>query len=142
MNEPLLLVTAGGRRLAFRMSDVLEVQERGEVHRVPAGTEALRGVTLVRGRLAPLVHLGALLASGPCPDETCATIVVAVTAAGPVGFEVDAADALPPAEVLPPMEQAALRWVSGVVRREDGWVPVVNLEALAERLRPNEVTHA
>ena len=142
MIEPLLLVGAGGRRLAFRMSDVLEVQERGEVHRVPAGNQAVRGVTMVRGRLVPLVHLGALLAHGPCPEDTPATIVVAVTAAGLVGFEVDAADALPASEILPPMEQDALRWVSGVVRREDGWIPVLNLEALAERLRPNEVTHA
>ena len=67
MKQALLLVSAGGRQLAFRMADVIEVQEGGEVHRVPAGAPALRGVTTVRGRLVPQVHLGALLDQGTYP---------------------------------------------------------------------------
>ena len=142
MKQPLLLVSAGGRQLAFRMADVIEVQEGGEVHRVPAGAPALRGVTTVRGRLVPQVHLGALLDQGTCPPEPCATVVVATTDTGLVAFEVDDADAHPAIEILPAPEDETLSWVSGVLRKEERWVPVLNLTVLEERLRTSEVSHA
>jgi chemotaxis signal transduction protein len=142
MSDPVLMVTADGRRLAFRMADVLEVQESGPVHRVPAALAALRGVTPVRGRLVPLVHLGALINRGACSPEPPGTVVVVQTELGVVAFEVEAADASPGAEVVPAPEESALPWVEGVLRRDDGWVPVLNLDALVERLRSHEVTRA
>jgi len=142
VKQPLLLVSAGGRQLAFRMADVIEVQEGGEVHRVPAGAPALRGVTTVRGRLVPQVHLGALLDHGTYPPEPCATVVVATTDTGLVAFEVDDADAHPEIEILPAPEDERLSWVSGVLRQQERWVPVLNLTVLEERLRTSEVSHA
>ena len=142
MKEPLLLVFAGGRQLAFRMADVVEVQEGGHVYRVPAGAPALRGVTTIRGRLVPQVHLGSLIDRGACPPEPCATVVVATTDTGLVAFEVDDADAHPEIEILPAPEDEALSWVNGVLRKEERWVPVLNLTVLEERLRTSEVSHA
>src|SRR5262245_60274848 len=119
MKQPLLLVFAGGRQLAFRMADVVEVQEGGHVHRVPAGAPALRGVTTIRGRLVPQVHLGSLLDQDACPPEACATVVVATTETGLVAFEVDDADAHPDVEILPAPDDQSLSWVSGVLRQEE-----------------------
>jgi len=136
------MVSAEGRRLAFRMADVIEVRESGQVHRVPATLPALRGVTAVRGRLVPLVHLGALINRGACSPKPPGTVVVVHTGQGAVAFEVDGADAAPGAEVVAAPEESALPWVDGVLRRHDGWVPVLKLEALVERLRAEEGTRA
>lgn len=142
MNEPLLLVSAGGRRVAFRMIEVLEVRDGAASHRVPAVLQALRGVTPVRGRLVPLVHLGALLSETACPSVPAETVVVADTGGRPVAFEVDSADASPISEILPAPADSGLPWVRGVLRRADGWIPVLNLDVLAKRLRDDEVTPA
>ena len=88
------------------------------------------------------VHLGALLDQGTCPPEPCATVVVATTDTGLVAFEVDDADAHPEIEILPAPEDETLSWVSGVLRKEERWVPVLNLPVLEERLRTPEVSHA
>jgi hypothetical protein len=51
-----------------------------------------------------------------------------------VAFEVDDVDAAPHEEVLPyPIEHQGTGWTVGAVRRREGWIPILNLEALAER---------
>jgi hypothetical protein len=51
-----------------------------------------------------------------------------------VALEVDEVDAAPQEEILPyPIDADANGWTVGAVRRPDGWIPILNLEALAER---------
>jgi hypothetical protein len=45
-------------------------------------------------------------------------------------------------EILPAPDDETLSWVSGVLRKEERWVPVLNLTVLEERLRTSEVSHA
>ena len=90
----------------------------------------------------PQVHLGALLDQGSYPPEPCATVVVATTDTGLVAFEVDDADAHHEMEILPAPDDETLSWVSGVLHKEERWVPVLNLTVLQERLRASEVSRA
>jgi hypothetical protein len=55
---------------------------------------------------------------------------------------VDSADASPISEILPAPVDSGLPWVRGVLKRADGWIPVLNLDVLAKRLRDDEVTPA
>jgi two-component system chemotaxis response regulator CheV len=137
MNSGILVVRSGGRELGLPLDRVLEVGSVRQVNSVPGMAPAVRGVTEARGRLVPVAHLGALLAGEACPpmmEDT--TQVLALVAEQWLALEVDAADAAPADAILPPPEGSGLAsWVVGVVRRDKTWIPVLNLDALAERLR-------
>lgn len=134
-----LLVRAGQLRLGFPLDEVVEVSALGAVHPVPSVAPALRGVTLARGRLVPLLHLGALLASIPCPEERCGTGILAALGGHPVCLEVDEADVLTREIMLPVPPEKPIPWALAVVRLEDGMIPILNLDALAERLTNSEI---
>src|SRR5205814_4327189 len=100
---------------------------------------AVRGLTPLRGRLVPLIHLGALLAGreAPVPDASGARTVVLVElgASGrQVAFEVDDADAVVREQPLPVPRGQALPWVAGVAEQEGGLVPILDLDALGDRI--------
>lgn len=133
----ILLVRSGGREIGLPLERVLEVGSIGQVDTVPGMARAVRGVTETRGRLVPIAHLGALLAGEGCPplDEEH-TQVLALVKDQWLALEVDAADAAPADAILPPPEGSGLAaWVVGVVRRGKSWIPVLNLDALADKLR-------
>lgn len=131
----VLLVRTEGRLLGIPLAEVAQVGEIGPVQTVPATIPALRGVTTVRGRLVPLFHLGALVGARGCPTAAPAgTMVLAQVAGRWIALEVDEADAAPREEILRTfMESGAGSWTLGAVRRPDGWVPILNLNALALR---------
>jgi chemotaxis signal transduction protein len=133
----ILLVRSGGRDLGMPLDRVLEVGGIGPINAVPGSAPAVRGVTEVRGRLVPIAHLGALLAGEACPPLMAEqTQVLALVDNQWLLLEVEAADAAPSDAILPPPEGSGLAdWVVGVVRREKRWIPVLNLDALAQRLR-------
>jgi hypothetical protein len=54
-------------------------------------------------------------------------------------FEVDEAEAIVQGELLPLPPGESLPWASGVVRRPEGLVPLLDLDALNERLTTPEV---
>ncbi len=62
-----LLVRAGRRLVGLPLAQVIEVLDPGATFAVPALEPAVRGVAVVRGRILPLVHLGALLDGTACP---------------------------------------------------------------------------
>jgi chemotaxis signal transduction protein len=133
----ILLVKSGGREIGLPLNRVLEVGSIRQVNVVPGASRAVRGVTEARGRLVPIAHLGALLAGEACPPLVADnTQVLALVGEQWLALEVDAADAAPADAILPPPEGSGLAaWVVGVVRREKSWIPVLNLDALAEKLR-------
>lgn len=133
----ILLVRSGGREIGLPLERVLEVGSIGAVNVVPGAVRAVRGVTEARGRLVPLAHLGALLAGEACPPlDAENTQVLALVEDQWLALEVDGADAAPADAILPPPEGSGLAaWVVGVVRRDKAWIPVLNLDALADRLR-------
>ena len=133
----VLLVRTGGRRLGLPLAGILEVGEPGAVNRVPGSAPAIRGMMQLRGRLVPLAHLGALVSGEVCPaPDPARSVVLATVADRWLALEVDDIDAAPDEEVLPPPEGSELAaWALGVVRRDNRWIPILNLDALADRLQ-------
>lgn len=136
----ILLVRTAGRSIGIPLGDVIAVTGLGVVSRVPSALPAVRGVIVARGRLVTLLHLGALLSGGPCPEGALATTVVLASAGGTiVGLEVEEADTIPDAVLLPPPEGSGFAgWAIGAIRRGQGWIPILNLDALVAQWRARE----
>lgn len=130
-----LLLRAEGGVYGFRVADVEQVVDLGEVYAAPGVVPAVRGVTVLSGRLMPLVHLVALLTQGVPPSEYRPTGVVARCADGRVVFEVDDVEAVIAEDPLPVPGGWQVPWASGVAPGST-LVPIVDLTVLAERLAP------
>jgi len=140
-----LLVRSEGKSYGLPVGRVLEVGDATEVLAIPRTLPAMRGLTPLRGRLVPLIHLGALLVGSeaptpPLPTPTAGTavrtvVLVELGASGrQVAFEVDDADAVVREEPLPVPRGQALPWAAGVAERDGGLVPILDLDALGDRI--------
>src|SRR6266481_4449077 len=69
MSRGYLLVRVEGKAYGLPLARVLEVGDLAEVLDVPRALPAMRGLTPLRGRLVPVVHLGALLGERTPPPE-------------------------------------------------------------------------
>ncbi len=138
MSRGYLLVRVDGRAYGLPLARVLEVGDLGEVLDVPRVLPAMRGLTPLRGRLVPLVHLGALMGERPAPGERGHTAVLVEIGAGEgvrqVAFEVDDADDVVREAALPVPRGESLPWAAGVARRRGALVPILDLEALGDRI--------
>ena len=135
-----LLVRSEGKSYGLPVARVLEVGDSTEVLCIPRKVAAVRGLTPLRGRLVPLIHLGAFLMGREAPaspaDKTVRTVVLVELGAGgrQVAFEVDDADAVVREQPLPVPRGQMLPWAAGVAEREDGLVPILDLDALGDRI--------
>lgn len=136
-----LLVRAGGQQYGLPVARVLEVGDATEVLSIPRKLPSVRGLTPLRGRLVPLVHLGAFLKGDEVPPpgvEAAAARTVVLVELGASGkqvaFEVDDVDAVVREHPLPVPRGQALAWASGVAEHEDGLVPILDLDALGDRI--------
>lgn len=129
-----LLVRAGGRQVGLRLVDVIEVADLAEVHVVPLREPSVRGVASAKGGLVPVIHLGALLASGPCPVERAGVGVLASVGGALVCFEVDEADVVTGGLLRPVPPGETMPWALAVVQRGDDLMPILNLNTLRDRL--------
>ena len=148
MSRGYLLVRAEGRLYGLPLGHVLEVDDLGEVLDVPRVLAAMRGLTPLRGRLVPLVHLGALLGDRSPPAERGRTTVLVALGgqeakghveegggARLVAFEVDDADEVVREAVLPVPPGESLPWAGGMARRQGTLVPILDLAVLEDRIR-------
>lgn len=129
-----LLVKAGGRSVGLALDQVIEVLDPGDAFPVPAIEPAVRGVTRVRGRIMPLVHLGALLEGSRCPVERGDTAVVVELSGRRVCLEVESAESVLPGAGLPVPPDADMPWAVAVARTEAGLLPLLDLTALGARI--------
>jgi len=129
-----LLVRAEGRAYGLPVGRVLEVADTGQVRDVPRTLPALRGLTALRGRLVPLIHLGAFLAGRAAPAEVGRTVVLVELRTRQVAFEVDDADAVVRENSMPVPRGQSLPWASGVAEQNGALVPILDLEALGDRI--------
>ncbi|MGH7568979.1 MAG: chemotaxis protein CheW [Gemmatimonadales bacterium] len=142
MSVGYLLVRAEGRPYGLPVHCVLEVgdlsREAGGRHAVldvPRSLRALRGLTPLRGRLVPLIHLGALLGDRVPPPEPGGAVVLVELGRRLVALEVDDADEVVREAPLPVPRGQDLPWASGVARQRAGTlVPILDLHALGERI--------
>jgi chemotaxis signal transduction protein len=129
-----LLVRAEGRAYGLPVGRVLEVADAGRVLDVPRSLPAVRGLTPLRGRLVPLIHLAAFLEGRAAPAELGRTVVLVELGGRQVAFEVDDADAVVREQALPVPRGQSLPWAAGVAEQNGTLVPILDLEALGERI--------
>jgi chemotaxis signal transduction protein len=107
-----------------------------EVLEAPRTLAALRGLTSLRGRLVPLVHLGALLGGRAAPADRGATAVLVRLGSSHIALEVDDAEEVVREDPLPVPRDRDLPWATGIARPQaGGLVPILDIEALEERIR-------
>lgn len=128
-----LLVRAGGRLVGLPLDQVVEVLDPGTSFPVPTSDPAVRGVAVVRGRILPLVHLGALLDGTACPAGRTDTGVLVELGGRRLCLEVEEAESVlyDPGLAVPP--GSALPWAAAVARTDRGLVPLLDLAALGAR---------
>jgi chemotaxis signal transduction protein len=130
-----LLVRSEGKSYGLPVGSVLEVGDATEVLSIPRKLPAVRGLTPLRGRLVPLIHLGAFLSGRPAPAvEGVLTVVLVELAGKQVAFEVDDADAVVREQPLPVPRGQTLPWAAGVAQQASGLVPILDLDALGDRI--------
>ena len=129
-----LLVRAGGRLVGLPLAQVIEVLDPGAVFPVPATEASVRGVSVIRGRILPLVHLGALLEGAPCPAARTETGVLVELGGRRVCLEVEDAESVLYDPGLPVTAGAGLPWAAAVARTDAGLVPLLDLAALGTRI--------
>lgn len=130
----VLVVRAGRRQVALALADLVEVVEPTPPVPVPAAQPALRGLTTVRGRLVPLVHLGALLDGGQVPDAHGDAAVLIAAGGALICLEVEAVEEVLRVAALPAPPGQALPWAVAVARGPEGLLPVLDVPALGIRL--------
>lgn len=129
-----LLVRVDGKAYGLPLARVLEVGDLGDVMDVPRSLAAVRGLTPLRGRLVPLIHLGALLGDRAAPPEKGRAAVLVELGSRVVAFEVDDADEVVREAALPVPRGERLPWATAVARRESGLIPILDLDALGDRI--------
>lgn len=129
-----LLVRAEGKAYGLPLARVLEVGDLGDVMDVPRALAAVRGLTPLRGRLVPLIHLGALLGDRAAPPDRGRAAVLVELGSRVVAFEVDDADEVVREAALPVPRGEHLPWAAAVARRDSGLIPILDLDALGDRI--------
>jgi chemotaxis signal transduction protein len=134
LDSTYLLVRAGGRRVGLALTHVVEVMDPSVAHPVPSVEPAVRGVAQVRGRVLPVIHLGALLAGLPCPAIRGGAAVLVDVEGRRVCLEVDEAEIVSREHGLPVPAEIAMPWAVAVARHPEGLVPLLDLTALGTRM--------
>ncbi|MBI2071807.1 MAG: chemotaxis protein CheW [Gemmatimonadetes bacterium] len=129
-----LLVRSGRARYGVPLSEVVEVMDAAEVVVVPAAHPAVRGLSAVRGRLLPRVHLEGLVTGQARPAVAPPTLVVAGAGGRSVAFEVDEVDLAAQGQVLPLPAEWTGPSAIGVAQHDGDLIPVLDVQALLARL--------
>lgn len=129
-----LLVRAGTRLVGLPLQQIVGVLDPGAAFPVPAREPALCGVAVVRGRIMPLVHLGALLDDRSCPAQRSETGVLVDLGGRRLCLEVEAAESVLHGAALATAAGTGLPWAAAVARTDEGLVPLLDLTALGARI--------
>jgi chemotaxis signal transduction protein len=127
-----LLVRLGARLVGLPIGFIIAVEALGPIHPVPTSEPACRGVTRTRGRIMPVLSLADLI--GQTGDVTGGTAILLVLSGKSLCLEVDDAESIIRGNPLPLPREEALPWASGVIRLTNELIPLVDLEAIGERL--------
>lgn len=128
------MVRVGGRQVGLAVDSLVEVIELAAPFPVPSATPALRGLIPVRDRLVPVLHLGAALDGGACPDRLGEMAVIATIDERTIGLEVDYASEVTPAVIAPLPDDVLVPGAVGVVQREGVFVPIIDVALLGAQL--------
>jgi len=129
-----LLVRAGRRLVGLPLEQVVEVLDPGTTFPVPALEPSVRGVAVIRGRILPVVHLGALLDGMPYPEARTGAGVLVELGGRRLCLEVEDAESVLYDPGLPVTAAAGIPWAAAVARTAGGLVPLLDLAALGTRI--------
>jgi purine-binding chemotaxis protein CheW len=87
--EPLLLLAAGGRRLALPLGRVREIVTARPITRLPGAESGVAGLVNVRGRMITVLDLGTRLGAHPATDAPGHRVVVLEHRGRSVGLAVE-----------------------------------------------------
>lgn len=135
-----LLVRSAEHHVALPVGMVEEIIVVPPPLPAPGVVAAVRGVAPYRGRLVPLVHLAAAIGEGAPPPTVGTTAVVVLVGDHRILLEVDEATDLTTAPETPLPRGWRGRWAAGAVRRDQGLVPILDLDWLAGCLTPGAVS--
>ena len=93
----------------------------------------MSAVSVIRGRILPLVHLGALLEGRPCPAEQSEMGVLVELGGRRLCLEIEEAESVLYERGMPVQAGSALPWAAGVARTPEGLIPLLDLVALGAR---------
>lgn len=130
-----LLVRAGAVVCGVPVRAVQSVFDVTTIYPAPAAVPAFIGVVQHGNAMVPLVDFEALLAGRPAGETPPPTAVVVRAGNAQVALGVDDAETVgrEPIEARPPGWN--LDWAQGVTHRAGRWVPIVDLDVVADRLR-------
>jgi|SRR5690606_26095551 len=132
MIEAALLVRAGRVRVGLPVSQLQAVTDPTPVVPVPSTEPSLAGVSTVRGAMLPVISLHLLL--GEPPEANSGMFVVVEVDGRALCLAVDEAETLLRGDPLPLPPDADMPWARAVLRDGGAFVPLLDLEALADRL--------
>jgi chemotaxis signal transduction protein len=138
--DGFLLVRVGERRVGLELSNVIGVAHLDSVHPVPSLDSSIRGVTVVHGKMVPVLHLGALIEGHACPPRATDIGVLVDIEGRRLCLEVDDVELLVRERGLPVSQGSTLPWAVGVARHADALVPLLNVQALSSRFLEVEPT--
>jgi len=132
MSDIFLVVAAGACRVALPVAQLEAVTDAGDIAALPVAEPAMVGVATVRGETLPVISLARLLDTDASRDPG---VFVLVNAGGTrICLAVEDAETLSRGDVLPLPPDGATPWARAVLRDGEALVPLLDLEALAERL--------
>jgi purine-binding chemotaxis protein CheW len=132
MSDTFLLVAAGGCRVALPVAQLEAVTDAGEIAALPVAEPAVAGVTTVRGETLPVISLARLL--GREAAEGSGAFVLVNAGGARICLAVEHAETLSRGDVMLLPADGAMPWARAVLRDGEALVPLLDLEALAERL--------
>lgn len=132
--EDLLAVRLAGQPYALRLGDIAGVFAEATATAIPGARPPLLGIAGIRGTLAPVYDLAAML--GLPQSERPRWLVLA--AAARIAFalaELDGCRRVPRTAIAPPPEGMGARHIGGVVRLDGSAQPVVALASAVAAVR-------
>jgi purine-binding chemotaxis protein CheW len=129
-----------GEDFAFRVSDLDEIIKFQHITPVPRLSDAVLGITSLRGKVIPVIDLKAKLSlrGEPADDSYRRKILIIKGPKGRIGAAVDKVTGvvrIPETDLLPPpshLSEDELKFISGVAVVEKRFVSILNMqEAIA-----------
>jgi chemotaxis-related protein WspB len=153
----LLTFTAGGERYALDVAGIIELVPRVELRAIPHAPDFLAGLLGYRGEVVPVIDLGLLLGSSPCPDRLSTRIILVKSASGGqnqgeetrgpgrevrllglIAEQVSDLIEVGPDQVVPaPVHLARAPYLDAIARTDRGFVPLIAAAKLSVVLGPS-----
>ncbi len=143
----ILTFTAGGNRYAVDVARIIELVPRVELRAIPHAPGYLAGFLGYRGQVVPVIDLGLLLGSEPCPNRLSTRIILVNDASedqnqidgnrvgnllGLIAEQVSDLTRVRPEQVVPaPVHLPQAPYLETIAQTDQGFVPLISVSKLS-----------